>query len=376
VLVVKQFVISIFMLISTLIVYDQLQYIRNKDLGFNKSQVMRLELNERDMQEKAQVLIDALKQNSEVEDVGTSGAAPGEQIGKAVLKVEDREGRFVDRGVDLYGANYDFVKTLDMQILDGRDFSRDISSDTTYAVLVNESMVKRMGWEEPIGKKFLFPYGGPNGPDTIKQVVGVVKDYHQNSLYDVIEPLMIYLSRNNNHMFVRTVQGDVKKSVASIEHNWKEVFPNTTFEYTFLDQDFNSQYKADEKRSQIFTAFSGLTVFIACLGLLGLSAFTTEQRTKEIGVRKVIGASVKSLVVLVSKEFFLLIGIGTLLAFPAAWFFTENWLENFAYKIDLQNEWPTFLLSAFLAFLITLLTVGYHVLRAASANPVKALRDE
>jgi putative ABC transport system permease protein len=204
----------------------------------------------------------------------------------------------------------------------------------------------------------------------------VVRDYHQNSLYDAIEPLMILLDGNQNLVFVRTTEGDVRTSLAAIEQAWNEVFPNNIFEYEFLDQDFNSQYKADEKRSQIFTAFSGLTIFIACLGLLGLSAFTTEQRTKEIGVRKVIGAGTYSLVVLVSREFFILVGVGMLLAFPAAWYFTESWLQNFAYKITLQSEWPTFIVSALLAFLITLLTVGFHVVRAAVANPENALRDE
>ena len=192
----------------------------------------------------------------------------------------------------------------------------------------------------------------------------------------MIEPLIIYLTKNYDYIFIRTEQGDVRQSVGSIEKGWKEIFPNSSFEYAFLDQDFNSQYKADEKRSQIFTMFSGLTVFIACLGLLGLSAFTTEQRTKEIGVRKVVGASIKSLVILISKEFFLLVGIGTILAFPVAWYFTDRWLQNFAYRIELQHEWPTFLVSTLLAFFLTLVTVGYHVIRAASSNPVKALRDE
>src|SRR5690606_23413228 len=149
--------------------------------------------------------------------------------------------------------------------------------------------------------------------------------YHQNSLYDVIEPLMIMLAESNNYfVFVRTAEGDVRQSLASVENIWKEMFPNHTFQYEFLDQDFNSQYAADEKRSLIFTVFSSLTITIACLGLLGLAAFTTEQRTKEIGVRKVIGASVSNLVVLVSREFFLLVGIGMVLAFPAAWYFTDN----------------------------------------------------
>jgi putative ABC transport system permease protein len=233
-----------------------------------------------------------------------------------------------------------------------------------------------MAWDNPIGKKFVFQGGGPDGTDIEKRVVGVVKDYHQNSLYDVIEPLMIILNYNQNYIFVRTAEGDVRESLAAIEAGWNEIFPNSIFEYNFLDQDFNSQYKADEKRSQIFTAFSGLTVLIACLGLLGLSAFTTEQRTKEIGIRKVIGAGVSGLVILVSKEFFLLVGIGMILAFPAAWYFTENWLQNFAYRIELEGQWGTFVLSALLAFVITFITVGYHVIRAASANPVSALRDE
>jgi putative ABC transport system permease protein len=164
--------------------------------------------------------------------------------------------------------------------------------------------------------------------------------------------------------------------MASLEAIWKGMFPANPFEYVFLDADLNSQYRADEKRSQIFTSFSVLTVVIACLGLLGLAAFTTEQRTKEIGVRKVVGASVNSLVVLVSREFFLLVFLGMILAFPAAWYFTDTWLTNFAYRIQLGNEWKTFMLSALLAFVITLLTVGFHVIRAARANPVYSLRDE
>jgi putative ABC transport system permease protein len=375
-LVVSQFAISIFMLISTLIVFDQLQYLRNKDLGFDKERVVRINLNSSELRRKSQVLIDRLKQVKEVAGVGMANSSPGQGIGKLLLKVEDNEGKLTDRGVDLYSADFDFVKTMGMKIVQGRDFSRDIAADTTYAVLVNESMVKRMAWTDPIGKKFIFQGGGPNNTDIEKRVVGVVKDYHQNSLYDAIEPLMIVLDRNNNYVFVRTEEGDVRQSLAGVEKAWKEIFPTYTFEYDFLDQDFNSQYQADEKRSQIFTAFSGLTIVIACLGLLGLAAFTTAQRTKEIGVRKVIGANVNSLVVLVSKEFFLLVGIGMLLAFPASWYFTESWLQNFAYRIELSGEWLTFVLSALLAFVITLVTVGFHVIRAASANPVTSLRDE
>lgn len=376
VLVVSQFAISIFMLISTLIVYDQLQFLRNKDLGFDKERVIRLSLSGRALQQQAQVLVERLKQSPEVAGVGMATSSPGKGIGKQLFKVEDNEGKLTDRGVDLFTADYDFVKSLGMKIVQGRDFSRDIVSDTLYGALVNEAMVKRMAWTDPIGKKFVLENNGPNGTNIEKRVVGVIRDYHQNSLYDEIEPLMILLDKNFRFVFVRTEEGDVRKSLAAVEKSWKEVYPDHPFEFDFLDQDFNSQYRADEKRSQIFTAFSGLTILIACLGLLGLAAFTTEQRTKEIGVRKIIGASVKSLVVLVSKEFFLLVGIGMVLAFPVAWYFTEGWLSNFAYRIRLEGEWFTFIASALLAFVITLLTVGYHVIRAASVNPVNSLRNE
>lgn len=375
-LVVLQFIISIFMLVSTLVVFDQLSYMRNKDLGFDKERVVKLTLSERELRQKADVLVNRLKQVPEVAGVGTATSVPGQNVGKLLLKVEDNEGKLTDRGVDLFNADFDFVKTMGMEIVKGRDFSRDVSSDTTYAVLVNEAMVKRMAWDDPLGKKFIFQGAGPNNTDIEKRVVGVLKDYHQNSLYDQIEPIMVILNDDNYFVLVRTNEGDVKQSLAAVENVWKELFPNNTFQFEFLDQDFNSQYKADEKRSLIFTVFSSLTIFIACLGLIGLAAFTTEQRTKEIGVRKVIGASVSSLVALVSREFFILVGIGTVIAFPLAWYFTENWLKNFAYRIELKGEWLTFLTSALLAFLITMLTVGYHVMRAAHSNPVKSLRDE
>jgi putative ABC transport system permease protein len=372
-LVVVQFGLSIFMLVSTLVVFDQLQFLRNKDLGFDKENVVRLNLNNRELRRNATAFAEQLKHLPEVALVGRADASPGEGIGKNLFRVEDAEGKMVDRGVDLYAADYDFIPALGMQIVNGRNFSKDNPSDTTYGILVNESMVSRMGWKDPIGKKFV----AGQAPNLIeKRVVGVVKDYNQNSLYDAIEPLAILLQPEVNYLFVRLHSGDARTSLAALEKEWKASFPNNPFEYVFLDQDVNSQYQADEKRSQIFTAFSGLTIVIACLGLLGLAAYTTEQRTKEIGVRKVIGASVNSLVVLVSREFFVLVGLGMLLAFPAAWYFTDTWLQNFAYRINLNSEWLTFALSAVLALSITLATVGYHVIRAATANPVKSLRDE
>jgi putative ABC transport system permease protein len=372
-LVIVQFGLSIFMLISTLIVFDQLQFLRGKDLGFNKENVIRLNLNNRQLQALADVLADRLRQEPGVLSIGRANSAPGEGIGKNIFRVEDAEGKMVDRGVDLFNADFDFVEALGMSIVNGRNFSKDNPGDTLNAILVNESMVTRMGWKDPLGKKFETG----DGDNAYRgNVIGVIKDYNQNSLYDAIEPMIILFGRRVNYMFVRVAPGDPQQSIAAVEKAWKEILPAAPFEFVFLDADLDSQYQADKKRSQIFTAFSGLTIIIACLGLLGLAAYTTEQRTKEIGIRKVIGASVTGLVTLVSREFFILVGAGTLIALPAAWYFTDRWLQNFAYRIELLSEWPSFVLAAVLAMAITIVTVGYHVFRAAAANPVQSLRDE
>jgi putative ABC transport system permease protein len=372
VLVVTQFGLSIFMLISTLIVFDQLQFLREKDLGFEKENVVRINTDPRTPRVRAEEFVQQLRKIPSVVSIGRANASPGDGIGKGVFQVEDAEGKMVDRGVDLFGADFDFIDALGMKIVNGRNFSQDNPGDTSFAVIVNESMVSRMGWKDPLGKKFI----AGNGDDFSRQVVGVVKDYNQASLYAPIEPLMIVLSTNPGNIFVRLQAGDPRTSIEALESEWKQMFPSQPFQYNFLDADLDSQYEADKKRSQIFTAFSGLTIVIACLGLLGLAAYTTEQRTKEIGVRKVIGASVNGLVLLVSKEFFVLVALGMLFAFPAAWFFTDRWLENFAYRIQLGDEWITFVISALLAIMITMVTVGYHVIRAALANPVNSLRDE
>jgi putative ABC transport system permease protein len=373
ILVVLQFSISMFMLISTLLVFDQLNFLRNKDLGFNKDQVMRMEVPGQEMRDKINVLRNRWMQLPGVVNVATSSTTPGSNVGKRIFNVESDEGQMLEKGVDFYAADFDYISALGMSIKEGRDFSRDILSDTIAAVLVNEAMVDRMAWAEPLGKKFEIP-----GRDTvyIKQVVGVIKDYHQNSLYDEIEPLMVMYRKNNYYAYIKLDTKDIPELTKQIESEWKQVYPDQPFEIKFLDQDFDSQYAADERRGIIFTIFSSLTIVIACLGLLGLTSFTTEQRTKEIGIRKVIGASLQSIVFLVSKEFLWLVLIATMIAFPLSYYFMRDWLQAFAYKIELNDEVFTFILSAILALFITLLTVGYHTLKAAMSNPVNALRSE
>ena len=370
VLVIFQFSISVFMLVSTLVVYTQLQFLRKKDLGFNKEQIALVSFTTRSQREKYSVLKNELTQIPEIELVGNASSAPGQGIGKTIMEVEQNDGSMVERGVDFFVADYDFVPAMGMSITEGRNFSRDILSDTIGATLANESMVARMGWDDPIGKKITI------GEDNNLTIVGVLKDYHQNSLYEEIEPLVIILSEDQRNIFIKVSVSDVRNVMDKAELAWNKVYPNSTFEFSFLDQDFNSQYDADKRRGEIFTVFSGLTLVIACLGLLGLISFTTEQRTKEMGIRKVNGASVTAIVRLISIEFIALIVIATVIAMPVSYYFMNNWLQSFSYKIVLAKQIDLFVLSGVMALIITLLTVTYHTMRAATANPVDALREE
>ena len=368
-LVVVQFTLSIAMVISTLVVFDQLRFMRNKDVGFGKERVLRLPMM--GQENLAGVLAERMRQTRGVEWSGTAEAAPGQVMSKTLLGTEDNDGNIGFYTLGVYSADFDYFRTMGMSIIEGRNFSPDVPTDTTDAVLVNETLVKRMAWTQAIGKRIVFPRNKE------MRVIGVIKDYHQESTYDIIEPLIVRQGIRNNYVFVKTKEGtDIHEALSSIGSTWHDVIGNAPFEYFFLDQDFNSLYAADEKRSEIFTVFSGLTLVIACLGLLGLAAYTIEQRYKEIGIRKVVGASMASLLVLVSRQFIMLVCISTAIAFGIAWYVTEHWLEKFAYRINLKDEWLTFLMSAVAATVITLVTIGYHVFRAASTNPVNVLRDE
>jgi putative ABC transport system permease protein len=228
-----------------------------------------------------------------------------------------------------------------------------------------------MAWDNPIGKKFIIE-GEENAVE--RKVVGVIKDYHQNSLYDPIEPLMILWGNNLGFIYVKIKPGNIQQSLASIEKSWKSINPNNPFEYDFLDQDFNSQYKADEKRSFIFTVFSGLTIIIACLGLLGLAAFTTEQRTKEIGIRKVLGASSLQIIVLLARNILLLVLAGAVVASIGAYFAIDEWLAGFAYRAGVNPL--VFILSTLVAAVVAFVTIALQSFRTASADPAESLRYE
>jgi putative ABC transport system permease protein len=370
VLVVVQFSISMIMIICTMVVYGQLSYIRNRDLGFNKEQVLSLTANtNKDIHSNILSFKNELRNNPLVISISTAENHPGSSnVNFILFSVESKNG-FVDKGVDTYGADEAYFKTLGIQLKTGRNFSG--LPDTLRSIIVNENMVKYFGWDNPIGKRVKSP-GDTTG--FYLQVIGVVKDFNQKSLYNPITPLILFYRPNSSDIQIKLDAKNIPVAIAGIEKSWKTAFPDLPFSYSFLDQDFDSQYAADQKRGKIFTAFSVLTILITCLGLLGLIAFTTEQRQKEISIRKIMGAGLGEIVPLITKDFVWLVGLSCFIAFPVAYLFMDKWLKIFTYYTPLSIL--PFLLSAFAVLFITLFTVIFHTTKAALANPSRSLRSE
>jgi len=369
VLVVVQFSIAMIMLICTLVVYNQLQYLRNVDLGFNQQQVVSLTANANsDIRSNIKAFVGTLRKNPAIIATSTSQSRPGQGSNFNLWSIETKKG-VTQEGIANYAVDENYFGTLGMQLRAGRNFTNP--GDTLHSIIVNEAMVKRFGWDQPIGKHVKYP--GDTSSFAF-EVVGVVRDFNQSSLYNPITPLILFYRPNDNNIQVKLRAAEIPTTLAEIGKAWKASFPELPFSYTFLDQDFFSQYSADQKRGQIFTAFSVLTILITCLGLLGLIAFTTEQRQKEISIRKVMGAGVGQIVPMITRNFVLLVGISCLIAIPVASIFMNQWLKLFSYNTGLTPA--PFLYSVLGVLGITLLTVIYHSVRAAMANPVNGLRSE
>lgn len=368
ILVGLQFAISIFMLISTFIIYDQMQFVRSKDLGFDKDQVATFRLRGESFQ-KWDVLKNRLKQNPNISAVATAGTVPGGGYPKNLMEVENKDGVMHDYGVNLFQIDFDYFETLGVEIVEGRNFSLEFGTDTTHAVMVNEAMVRRLGWDNPIGRRFQFDQDST----VFHRVVGVAKDFHHLSLYNPIEPLMFVPNLSNRRAMIR-MSGSFKETMDFVEQTWVELFPNLPFESQFLDQNFAEFYEDDQVRGNLFLGFSIMMIVIASLGLLGLASFTAEQRSKEISIRKVLGASVKGLISLLVKEFVWLVLVGAVPAFVFAYLFANSWLQEFEYHVEIS-----FILFALVTLIIlgvTVGTTGFHALRAAQANPSENLKNE
>lgn len=368
-LVVFQFTMSIIMIVGTFVVYQQLQYMRHAQLGFNQEQVLVLPLKAPAIQRTGKVLKDKLLQNSIIRGASLTSGSVGSQ-----MNVKNTTFSFYAGGkeqpvsTEYFSVDQDFLNVLQIGLKEGRNFSTDLASDSTGAVLVNEAMLKRLGWKNRTA--------GLVELDTKRiPIAGVIRDFHLRSLRNKIEPLVLVLHEDRgDKLLVRITPQNVPAALTYIRNVYEAVNPNQPFEYTFLDQTFAEQYRSDERKGDLFLGFSGMAIFIACLGLFGLATFTAEQRTKEIGVRKVLGASVASIVTLLSKDFLKPVVVAIILATPVARYAMNWWLRDFAYKIDVS--WWVFVLAGGLAVGIALLTVSFQSIKAALMNPVKSLRSE
>lgn len=368
ILVGLQFSISIFMLIGTFVIYQQMNYVREADMGFDKDQVVRLTLNG-SVRERWPALQNKLKQSPYITKASTSTNIPGNGVGKNLMQVEKNDGTMDDYGVDWYGVDYDFADVLNLELVAGRNFSREFVTDTASAVLVNEAMVKRMGWDNPIGKMFQFDQDST----VFHKVIGVVKDFHQQSLYNPIQALMFFPSLNNSQALIK-VEGNFEEGMEHIEASWTELFPDIPMDFEMLDQNFLEEYEEDQLRGNFFLGFAIMMIIISGLGLLGLASFTAEQRSKELSIRKVLGASIQGLVVLLVRDFVWLVLIGALPAFYIGYRIMNNWLDDFVYHYEIQ--YSVFAIVLLIVALFVILTTGLQALKAASANPSENLKYE
>jgi len=374
VLVVLQFSISIVLIISTTIVFQQLHYMQNAPLGFNKDHIVTLRYNN-GLDKTFESFRNALRQDPHVLATTRSSRIPsGRLLDEMGAQSEAGDSlRPVNADIKYVAVDHEFVKTYGIPMAAGRDFSRDYATDST-GYLLNVAATKVLGIRTPdemIGRN--FAYGGVKG-----KVVGIMKDFNFEDMHQSILPVIFVILPANQNQFgrisVKVAGSDINATMAHIEKVWKQYLPEVPYEYNFLDERFQQLYKTEQQQGSLFTTFAGIAIFIACLGLLGLSAFAISQRIKEIGVRKVLGASTGSIVTLLSTDFLQLVAIASLIAFPIGWLAMRSWLSDFAYRISMQ--WWVFIAAGILAAAVALFTIAFQAIKAALANPVKALRSE
>ena len=370
-LVVVQFTISVILIVSTVVVYQQLSFIQNKNLGYDRDQMMILGVS-RQLGPQLETFKNQVGAISGVKSSGGSSRIPsGQLLDSSGAQAEiDGEMQQTPVVIKVLGVDPDFIPTYSMEMASGRNFTKDYTRDSANFVL-NEKSVRTIGWESAeaaVGQNFI--YGGVRG-----KVIGVVKDFHFESLQSEIVPMILTNQPNRMRNLSIKIEGNsIRSAVNEIEELYAQFSPDSPIQYNFLDDRFEVLYTSETQRSQLFTIFSGLAIFLACLGLFGLASFTVSQRSKEISIRKVLGASINQIVSILSKEFVILVGVAMILAFPVAWYFMSDWLAGYAYSIDL-NVLP-FILAAIIAGSIALATIGMQTFKAAVSNPSDRLRDE
>ncbi|MGZ3950519.1 MAG: ABC transporter permease [Flavisolibacter sp.] len=376
VLVVTQFAVSIILIITTMVVIQQLRFMQHTALGYDKDHVVTLPYYNQ-LNNQYESFRNSLLQNAGIKDVGRSSRIPtGRLLDDMGASAPGADSMVpVKAEIRYVAADYDFIPTYGIRMVAGRNFSRDYGTDTSNFV-INEAAVKAVGWknaQEAIGKN--FKYGFITG-----HIVGVMNDFHFESLHQEIKPLILIMPPSApgqsfyNNISVKIAGNNIAGSLNALQKAWQKYLPDLPYQYTFLDENFSKLYDAEERQGTIFTAFAVIAIIIACLGLLGLSAFTISQRVKEIGIRKVLGANVSTIVGLLSKDFLKLVGISALFAIPVAWILMDKWLQEFAYRIQIQL-W-VFIAAGIIAAIVAFLTISLQTVKAASANPVKNLRTE
>lgn len=372
-LVVVQFTLSVFLVVGTLLVYKQLNYMQQRKLGYDKQHVLYTRLHG-DIRNSYEVIREAFAGAPEVQYVTASSHLPsniGSNSGNVEWDGKDPEQTVL---VSQSIVDFDYIETLNIPMAQGRSFSQDYSSDrandSSGTFIINEEMARIMEKDNPVGEKFSF-MGIENG-----RIIGVMKNFHFHSMRNAIEPLAISMAYPQflNYIMVRLRPGNVKESIDKLNSIWQKVMPQYPFEYHFLEEQYDEMYRAEARMGSLLKYFAIMAVLIACLGLFGLAAFMAENRTKEIGIRKALGSTSQQIVMLLTREFSRLVAIATLIAIPASWFYLDHWLQDYAYKTSLS--WWIFSLAAVLAFVIALLTVSYQAIKAARTNPSKSLRYE
>ncbi len=371
-LVVVQFTISIVLIVGTIIVYNQLNYMRNQSLGFQQDQMLVLNTGgDSAVIKNMESIKNEFRGVQGVMSVSGSGTTFGNGNGVAYSEIQSVTGKMQPMNMNLIEVDFDFISQYGIKIVAGRAFNREFATDTTQAIVLNQAAVKELGYanaNDAIGKQ--FTQWGRKG-----KIIGVAQDFHFVSLQQNIKPLNFRLNPGNTSVFTLKLKGgNIHATLAAIESKWKSLVPQRPFSYFFLDDNFNKQYQTEDRFGKLFMYFAVLAIMISCLGLLGLASYSTLQRTREIGIRKVLGASVPGIVGMLSKEFILLVLIAAVIAFPLAWLGMHSWLKDFAYRINIG--WWVFAVAGVLSMFIALTTVSYQALKAALANPVKSLRSE
>ena len=369
--VLFQFAVSIGMIFGFLIVDEQLNFIRNRKLGFEKDNIVVVSLPDGVSRQKYEVLKNEFLKSPQVIHAAASSYVPGgERISNNPF-IPQGFRRDQALGCQTLKVDHDFIKTYGIELAEGRDFSKDIISDKTEAFVVNEAFVRRLGWETAVGKGIEWDYS----IDRKGIIIGVISDFHFMSLHQKIEPLVLHIyEREFKYLSVLVRTQNISETINLLKNAWAKIRPNIPFEYYFLDDNFNNLYKSEQRLSKIFNYFSLFAICIACLGLFGLASFHTERRTKEIGIRKVLGASVANITVMLSREFTKWVLVANIIAWPVAYFAMSRWLRNFAYRISI--EWWMFFLAAVFVLVVALCTIGFQVAKAALSNPSESLRYE